>query len=367
MDTATQALLGAVVGQAAYSHRLGRRAVAWGAVGGLLPDLDVLAVATHGPFGEFLYHRGFTHALWFGPVVGPALGWLVWRAYARRRGKAHRVPPPGRLDPGDPTQLSAWIGLFTLALFTHPLIDVFTAYGTQLLAPFSLERFAINSVGIIDPTYSGILIAALLAGWGLRRNTRRARLVATVALALSWGYLGYGWLLNEQARADVTARLQAQGVTPQRVNVYPTLLQPYLRRVVVRADGEIWVGLYSPFRAEGPVWERFRPEPAEPWLDKLLATREGAIFAWFAMGEVAARVQHEGGSVTVELDDLRYGVPGIPERGLWGIRGVFDRTGRLLGPVRRIGMARPSIPLGALWRATWGDFSGLVATRPSRF
>jgi len=48
MDTATQALLGAAVGQAAFGHRLGRRALAWGAVGGLLPDLDVIAVATHG-------------------------------------------------------------------------------------------------------------------------------------------------------------------------------------------------------------------------------------------------------------------------------------------------------------------------------
>ena len=77
MDTVTQALLGAAVGQACFSHRLGRRAVVWGAVGGILPDLDVLTIAVEGPFAEFKYHRGITHSLWFGPVVGPALGWLV--------------------------------------------------------------------------------------------------------------------------------------------------------------------------------------------------------------------------------------------------------------------------------------------------
>ena len=44
MDTATQALLGAVVGQATFSHRLGGRAMVFGAVGGLLPDLDVIAM-----------------------------------------------------------------------------------------------------------------------------------------------------------------------------------------------------------------------------------------------------------------------------------------------------------------------------------
>jgi inner membrane protein len=60
VDTATQALLGAVVGQAGFSHKLGRRALGWGALGGLLPDLDVLANLTHGPFGEFLHHRGLS-------------------------------------------------------------------------------------------------------------------------------------------------------------------------------------------------------------------------------------------------------------------------------------------------------------------
>ena len=86
MDTATQALLGTVVGQACFSHKLGRRALAFGAVGGLLPDLDVIVMASHGPFAEFVYHRGSTHAIWFGPVAGPLLGWAIWSFY-RARGR----------------------------------------------------------------------------------------------------------------------------------------------------------------------------------------------------------------------------------------------------------------------------------------
>ena len=218
MDTATQALLGAVVGQACFSHKLGRRAVAWGAVGGLLPDLDVLAVLGQGPLGEFVHHRGFTHALWFGPLVGPLLGASVWRYHARRLAKARaraagaeRGPsacaaPP---HPGDPLLRTAWMGLFALALFTHPLIDVFTSYGTQLFAPFSNQRYALHAVGIIDVTYSGILVAALALGRALRGNAAAVRRVAWAALALSWAYLGYGLWLNERARDAVTARLAA--------------------------------------------------------------------------------------------------------------------------------------------------------------
>ena len=146
MDTATQALLGAVVGQAGFSHRLGRRALVFGAVGGLLPDLDVVAMASHGPFAEFTYHRGTTHALWFGPVVGPVLGWAIWRYY-RWRGR----DGPGQ--PGDPALRSAWMGLMALALFTHPLIDLFTCYGTQLFAPF----FVLCRVTVIlKPSHSSL-------------------------------------------------------------------------------------------------------------------------------------------------------------------------------------------------------------------
>ena len=130
MDTATQALLGAVVGQATFSHRLGGRAMAFGAVGGLLPVLDVVAMVTHGPFGEFVHHRGFTHALWFGPVAGPVFGWATWRYY-RWRGKT----APGQ--PGDRKLLPAWMGLFILAILTHP---------EQV--GFGARRITVSTVGI---------------------------------------------------------------------------------------------------------------------------------------------------------------------------------------------------------------------------
>ncbi|HEY5658114.1 MAG TPA: metal-dependent hydrolase [Myxococcota bacterium] len=364
MDTATQALLGAVVGQAGFSHKLGRRAVAWGAVGGLLPDLDVVATLTHGPFGEFLHHRGFTHALWFGPVVGPLLGYAVWRHYARsrrepRESTASPLRPP---HPGDPELLRSWIGLFVAALFTHPLIDVFTSYGTQLFAPFSDQRYALNAVGIIDPFYSGTLVAALVAGRVLRGRPAAARRVAFAALALSWAYLGYGVALNERARADVEQRLAAAGEGDAQVRVYPTLLQPYLRRVVVRTADEVRVGLYTPWREAGPAFEGFRPTPPHPLVDALARTREGAIFVWFAMGETATRVTSSGDAFVVEISDLRYGFPGAPDRGFWGIRGVFDRDGRLREPVQRIEYDPPASTgslIRKLWRAAWGDFSGM--------
>ncbi|MGE4652399.1 MAG: metal-dependent hydrolase [Myxococcota bacterium] len=359
MDSATQALLGAVVGQAGFSHKLGRRALVWGAIGGLLPDLDVFAGLATEPFGEWVHHRGTTHALWFGPVLGPPLGWLVWRHYARKNGQNTRG------SPGDPALRSAWMGLMTLALFTHPLIDIFTTYGTQLFAPFSRQRFALNSVGIIDPIYSGLLVAGLLAGWWMRRRPARVRAAAFTALALSWGYLFYGWWLNENARLDLQQQLASVGHADAPVNVYPTLLQPYLRRSVARVGEEIWVGLHTPLGGGQTAWERFRPTPPGPLVRRVEESEGGRIFQWFAMGETVARVRRFPGGTSVEIDDLRYGFPGDPERGLFGIRATFDAEGKLQGEIQRT-RYQPSAPsLRALWRATLGDFSALDLPPPS--
>ena len=351
MDTATQALLGAVVGQAGFSHKLGRRALIWGAIGGVLPDLDVLAGLATQPFGEWVHHRGATHSLWFGPVLGPPLGWLIWRGYARR-GR-------GTGTPGDPALRPAWMGLMALALFTHPLIDVFTTYGTQLFAPFCRQRFALNSVGIIDPVYTGLLAAGLVGGWWLRGRTGRVRAAALLALGLSWSYMLYGWWLNERAHDEVTRQLAAAGHAEARLNVYPTLLQPYLRRVVARVGEEIWVGVHTPLGGGPTAWERFQPSPPSPLAQLVKESEGGRIFDWFAMGETVVRAYPVSGGTAVEIDDLRYGFPGNPERGLFGIRAIFDSEGRLQGEIQRTHY-RPRAPsLGALWRAIFGDFSSL--------
>ena len=76
MDTATQALLGAVVGQAGFSHKLGRRALIWGAVGGLLPDLDVFSIDADA--GTPVETASFAHVgtILFNVLVNPANGKL---------------------------------------------------------------------------------------------------------------------------------------------------------------------------------------------------------------------------------------------------------------------------------------------------
>jgi inner membrane protein len=363
MDTPTQALLGAVVGQAFFGKNLGSRAAVWGALGGALPDADILAMGFLGPWAEFLYHRGPTHALWFGPVVGSMIGYGVWRVYARgyRRkvqadgesGPERSAAPP--LHPGSPSLLGSWVGLFVLALFTHPLLDLFTTYGTQLLSPFSNRRFAIHAVSIIDPLYSLILAAALLVAFVRGARSRIAVRTALLAVVISTSYLFYGLWLNVRAEGIVREQLAGQGILEARVRCYPTILQVYLRRAVVWTQDEVRVGLLSMWKPAPVIWQRF-PVSDGPLVQTVRNTWEGRTFEWFALGDTLPGVVEQDGVVVVEITDLRYGFPRGAESGLWGIRAAFDREGRMLDGVRRFRRSFPSkqAVLLDLWRATFG-------------
>jgi inner membrane protein len=333
MDPLTQGLLGASFGQALYGRALGRRALVWGALVGMSPDLDVLANPAS-PMAEWLWHRGPTHALVFGPAVGPAIGWLLWK----RKG--------GRLRD--------WVGLCVVALVTHPLLDAFTTYGTQLFWPFSRQRVAFDAVAIVDPVYSLALAVALLLGLWRGVGTALARRAAWTALALSSAYVGLGLAVNARAEALARGQLVAEGVTEARVAAYPTLFQLPQRRVVARHGDEVRVGWLSALAPRPIAWERFLAAGG-PQVEAARATREVRVLEWFAMGEATPRL--EGAGTVVEFDDLRYGFPGRPRDGLWGVRVHLDPDGRPLGPGERFDRSLPaSAPelLGQLWRQAIG-------------
>jgi inner membrane protein len=336
MDPLTQGLLGASFGQALCGRPLGRHALVFGAACGMAPDLDVIANGT-GPFAEWLWHRSFTHSLWFGPVIGPLVGYGLWK---------WKGGPP-----------RSWIVLAVAALLTHPLLDLFTTYGTQLLAPFSNRRFALDAVAIIDPAYSLVLVAGILIGMRAGLATRAARNAGWLALAVSTLYLALGLVVNQRIETEARRQLRAQGVEATRVAAYPTLLQLPFRRIVARSGDDVRVGFVSAIRPRPIQWEGFT-QASGPQVEVARTTRGVQVLEWFAMGEATPRVVTASGPVHVEFDDLRYGFPGAPREGLWGVRVRLDAEGRPLGPGERFDRELPA-PVSKLLRTIWREMLGL--------
>ncbi len=342
MDLVTQGLLGAAVGQAGFQKSLGRRALGWGAVIGMLPDLDVIVKVSSNPFAEILHHRGITHSLWFGPVVGPLQGYLLWRVYTYK----------GKQD-----SLSAWVGLAVWSLLTHPLLDLFTVYGTHLLAPFSSHRFSIPAVPIIDPFYSLTLLAAVLIGLCFPARIRTSTLSAAVALVLTTGYLFLGWAQNE--KAEYLCRLQLEKEAPNQVmfksvRAYTTMFQIFWRRVVVEDELSTRVGFISTWSPKPIQWTTFEHSRDLP-CRYFLKDSKVAIFTWFTSQHYF--IHYDPLTAYVTLVDTRFGFPGATALGLWGIKFPINQKGERTGPIVKINFPlesmTPQIILDLFAKAFW--------------
>lgn len=58
MDTVTQITLGAAIGEAVLGRKMGNKAPLWGAVFGVLPDMDVLTSPFVNDVQALAIHRG---------------------------------------------------------------------------------------------------------------------------------------------------------------------------------------------------------------------------------------------------------------------------------------------------------------------
>lgn len=279
MDTVTQAALGASIALAGW-RSLGLRGMAFGAICGLLPDLDVV-LSVGDPWRGMLTHRGASHSLLVLPWVAVPVGWLAWVSLGRGEGAWTRW---------------AWLALW--GLVTHPLLDVFTSYGTQLLAPFSRHRFAFDGVAIVDPIATLPLLAAVALG--LRgRGERFAR------AALGWMvvYIGLGAAMTRVALHQAEGMLAAEGFEPVALRAPIPILFTPLRRITARdATGELRVGMHAIWAPERTRLLSVAP-PDQPQIQAALQTEQGKLLVWFSDGFLSV---DEGDGLV--LLDARYGL-----------------------------------------------------------
>ncbi|HCA17526.1 MAG TPA: metal-dependent hydrolase [Alcaligenes faecalis] len=234
MDSVTQAVLGASICGSLLGRQYGRKAVLSGAIIATLPDLDVF-IRYGDPITSMVSHRGFSHSLFVLSALG-ILVTILWRLlFPHARASAGRVG------------LAVW-----LALITHPLLDAFTSYGTQLFWPLAATPATWSSIFIIDPLYTLPLLIATLVG--LARGAAPATLRAcNWALLLSSLYLAASVGAKFWAEQQATTQLSAQQVEIKRVYSAAQPLNILLWRVLVRdiqdRECEVIVGLLDRLRA----------------------------------------------------------------------------------------------------------------------
>ena len=79
MDSLSQIVLGAAVGEAILGTKVGNKAILWGAIAGTIPDLDVFANLFTDVVHATEMHRGFSHSIIFCSLFAPIIGWVAFK------------------------------------------------------------------------------------------------------------------------------------------------------------------------------------------------------------------------------------------------------------------------------------------------
>ncbi|MFY0643247.1 MAG: metal-dependent hydrolase [Bacteroidia bacterium] len=228
MDSLTQIVLGAAVGEVVLGKKAGNRAPLWGAIAGTIPDLDVFVKFFVDDLRANELHRGFSHSIVFCLIAAPFLGYLIHLIYKKKALASWR----------NWTMLSFW------AFFTHPLLDAHTTWGTQLFWPFDL-RIAYKNISAVDPLYTLPFLLLLLIVLFMRRTSPWRRKLTWLGIAISTSYLVYTIGLKFHVDRVFKSQLAYNEIPYTRYTHQPTIMNSFLWQVTAETDSAYHIGVYS--------------------------------------------------------------------------------------------------------------------------
>lgn len=282
MDSVTQIVLGAAVGEAVLGGKAGNKAMMYGAIAGTIPDLDIICNFFVDTVTALEWHRGVTHSILFSIVAAPLFGWLIsrWEKIATARD---------------------WSWLFFFCFLTHPLLDAHTTWGTQLFWPLDL-RLAYKNIFVIDPLYTLPFLVFLIAAMRRKRTDPKRRKLNNLGLWISSSYLVLTIILKGITYVKFKNSLEEQGIFYTEIETKPAPLTTILWTANVDVGDAYLIGDYSLFDSK-PI-EFYSHPKNHHWLGdlkendkikKLVKLTNG----WYSIS------QKDG---NLYFNDLRFGV-----------------------------------------------------------
>ena len=238
MDSLTQIILGAAVGEAVLGKKIGNKAMLYGAIAGTIPDLDIFASYFTDTVSALEIHRGFSHSIVFSAIFAPVCAWVVTRYEAYK-------------------DFKGWTWLFFLALFTHPLLDAFTTWGTQLFWPLD-TRLAFKSIFVIDPLYTLPFLIFLILAMLQKRTAKKRRVYNNLGLIVSSSYLALTLLLKWIAFTKFESALMDQNIAYKQIDTRPSPMNTILWSANIETEDAYLLGYYSFFDTQPITFEAYK-------------------------------------------------------------------------------------------------------------
>jgi len=333
MDSLTQIVLGAAVGEVVLGRKVGNKAILWGAIAGTIPDLDVLARSLFDPLRANELHRGFTHSILFSAAMAPVLAFWLKRHAASLlavftllvaltfvqgaengvvRGillvvtagiivlifRRRRLPDGGTHK--------EWSWLFWWSLVTHPLLDCHTTWGTQLFWPLPW-KLSWNNIFVVDPFYTVPFLICVAAAMFVKRSSPRRRWINGFGLVLSSGYMVLTLVLKLVVHTGVARSLDGEAVPYTSISTLPTPFNAVLWTATVETDDAFLIG-YRSLLDKNTDFDPIRIPKNRQLLGRWAEHRNVQRLALLTHGQYVLRSEND----TLVLSDIRFGQTGSP-------------------------------------------------------
>ena len=282
MDSLTQIILGAAVGEATLGRKIGNKAMLYGAIAGTIPDLDVLVSLFTNTVTALEIHRGFTHSVFFSIVFAPIFAFIVIKYETYKNFKK-------------------WTSLFFLAFITHPILDAQTTWGTQLFWPLDI-RLAFKNVFVVDPLYTIPFLVFLILAMRQKKEAKKRRLYNYLGLIISSSYLVLTLILKGVSYQKFTQELSKQNIQYKAIKTKPTPLNTILWSANVETENYYLIG-YSSFLDKNAITFSEYPKNHEllgdlanhPKVKRMIAISKG----WYTINK---------NENNLYFNDLRFGL-----------------------------------------------------------
>ncbi len=334
MDSLSQIVLGAAVGNQVLGKKIGNKAILYGTIIGTMPDLDVLYGKFLDPLTATDIHRGFSHSVLFFIVLSPILGWIIKKLDHKKGVNCKEAT------------------LFSyLILQTHALLDLFTTWGTQLFWPLE-TRYSLQSIFVIDPLYTLPFLVFLILSMKKKKDDPKRLFWNRTGLMVSTSYLFFTLFVQSIVTHKFENQLKTDNIAFQEIVVKPSPFNIILWTTNVKVENGYYLGDYSFFDTK-PIQFQFIPKQNElieplanqPVIQQLKRISEG----WYCITQKEDQLL---------FNDLRFGVMNADKNDMqfsfsYQIteeNGAFKAT-----ELPNKNRAQAKKLLGKLWVRLWGN------------
>ncbi len=236
MDSLTQIVLGAGIGELVMGRKIGNKAILLGSIAGTVPDLDVIATSIiNDPIANLEIHRAYSHALFVHIFLAIPFAYLCFCLFKKKH------------------SFMSFYWLWFLCFTTHAILDGFTTYGTQLFLPFSNYLFGLNNISVVDPLYTLPFMGILIWAMFYKKENPKRFTIALWSFYMSSAYMLLTFGFKYRAHTQFDSALQSQHIKYNYLYTSPTLFNSVLWSGIAATDSFIYLSEYSIFQKDNEI------------------------------------------------------------------------------------------------------------------